>query len=1239
MNPIAAVTEIFPRISEIILREDSLESGLALAFEILLPRLEAAGLVTVRWEVGPNGHLRLIPFSGCPAASPSLLASQIWDDLPAGQKAWWGDAYARQLAGSELVADHLQVRWLAEHLFKNTSGFEIAVLSPLILGEDLWGSLIAFYPAGPEDEKGDRIPTQNLLASQLSILIKEKMEGEGKSSISLDQQAEQIDLRRVEELESLFEVAVATTGIFDERQLMDRLYTQIQRILSPDIFVATLVDETQKYLTIVIADENGVSMRETDLTFPIESQSGITGWMLRNRQTVFIRDMLREEPPVPLMQLSSAYPRTWLGVPLIAYDRLVGSIAVQSKQPNAFKMAHVRFLELLSQQIALAIAGARLFQAEAKRREEAEILHRLTSQLLDVTDDGMIFDIGIASVRSYLPQATAVSFSLLDPSQDSLIVLRSWVSDPAFATVKPPQIIPVNSLVVTRDVIEKGRMMVYEDVGLAEGIAGSRLEEFIKRGLKSLLYVPLQIKGRVLGILHIGFWEDPRKFTSSELMTCESIANRIAAALESYRLQVAEREQLKLARTLQEMGAILTTDLTLPQVLERVFDLLARVFPYDTASVQLYDEGEQSLYLAASRGFVETEPIAQLTRKQGLRSLKKFPDGSRIAVIHDTESDPNWVPFEGGEESYVRSWIGAQLVIKGRFIGILNVDSLQPNSFGWDMADTLQAFANQAAVAIESARLYEILNQRVLQLSILHQVALDAAGMFRTADLIKQMTQRIAGTIFPYSFGILLLDGEGEHLNIDENYYSAYGKIEATRVPLEKSLLGHVVRTGKPYVANDVRSDPYYFEVNPQTLSEMAVPILLDGKVIGVINAESPKLNQYSDGDVAFLSTLAGQIATAMHRVQLYEEIQQYAASLSAMVQKRTEELQEERDRLEAILRSAGEGILFTDPNGIIVYANQALVQQSGFTEEELIGSSPNLLGSGTMSPAVFEEMWTTIRAGKRWHGELVNRHKDGKLYDVSLTISPLYDEEDQLRGFVSVQSDITKLKEVERLKSEFVSNVSHELRTPLTNIKTYITLLQKGKPEKRERYFEVLDLETGRLTHLIQDLLDLSRLETGMTEADLALHDLTHVLRQSLDSFSRQIQFTQKTIINQIPDKLPLVWSDEAQIQTVLSNILGNALAYTPTGGTILYAAGVEDDQVWIKIADNGFGIARAEMSRLFDRFFRGKAAERSRTPGTGLGLAIAKEIIVRHRGSIEVDSEIDRGTIFTIWLPISQG
>ena len=434
-------------------------------------------------------------------------------------------------------------------------------------------------------------------------------------------------------------------------------------------------------------------------------------------------------------------------------------------------------------------------------------------------------------------------------------------------------------------------------------------------------------------------------------------------------------------------------------------------------------------------------------------------------------------------------------------------------------------------------------------------------------------------------------------------------------------------------------------EISPDPFGWVRLSVTLESRreVIGVwlFGRRDPD-DFYPQKDIELLEALANQIAPVIENIRLYEALKAQASGLAQEVTRRTNELRQERDRTQAILDSAGEGIFFVDLQGTILYSNPALSQLSGYSAEELIGQTLTLWRSEGASDKAYRSMWTAIHNGLDWGGNLKLQQKDGRLRDVRLKLSPILTNDGQHSGFVGVQSDISKLKEVDRLKSNIISNVSHELKTPLTTIKTYLMLMKRGRAEKRDDYLEILNREANRLNEIIEGLLDLSSLDMGVIPSRKEPTSLPNLVADILVGFRARAASKGIVIESSLPEELPLVDADSGQISQVISNLLTNAINYSPQGGKVTITGGREElsgqSAVWIAISDTGPGISAKDRRHLFERFYRGQAAVATQMPGTGLGLAICKEIIERHNGKIAVTSDVGKGATFTIHLHQSQ-
>lgn len=946
-------------------------------------------------------------------------------------------------------------------------------------------------------------------------------------------------------------------------------------------------------------------------TFPESEQAFLRPWGLRS-----------------LVIIPITYGGRWWG--FLGLDNLT--------RQRAWSPGEIETLVYVGQMIGAAFENAYLLRAEAERRREAEILNQVSNYLTQSLEPEAAFAPAVQALRNHLGGDLFITLTKLDEMGEALVVLAR-TSTQRTSLERVGDRVVLAETVAVRKVVEEKRPFAEAAVTL-EKFPNERSYAAIQSGLCSFLYLPLILQGRVVGALHIDVFTEPRQFSAAEITFCESVANLMAAAIEQQRLLEFERQQLRLARVLQQVGALLTAQLTLDQVYEQIFDLLDQVVAYDSVSIQLLDETKEHLYMVAGRGFPDEFGVKRFIHAIAQHCLNKFPPDNYITVSPDTYADPRWI--RGAAVEYIRSWVGALLRVKGEVIGILNVDSGQVNAFNQQTAHTVGAFANQAAIAIENARLHEKALQNANELAILNEVALATAATVEIDDLLRQTTRTLGSRLYSESFGFVMVDEVAGVAWPHPSYHGVPPDLLHEPIPLSRSIVGKSVEAGRAIVVPDGSPEELCWLYNEGFHSAVAVPLKVDNAVIGVMVAESAERNAFSDEDIRFLTTLAGFVGLAIARTRLYRQLREQSDNLAEEVRTRTAELQSERDRTITILESAGESILLTDSEYNILYANRAAELQSGYSQTELSGQSSHMLESGLTPRSTYEEMWQTLAKGGQWSGELVNRRKDGSLYDVSLTISPIFNAQREIINYVTIQADITRLKEVDRLKTKFVTNVSHELRTPLTNIKTYVTLLERGRDENRARYLKILHHETDRLTQLIQDLLDLSRLDTEPMPNPDAMTDLKQSILEYLDVFAARAEVRQIAVNLDLPSEPLWVRVEGRHVGQLLTNLLGNALTYTSPGGHVWIKAALAppaaQPQVRLQITDDGMGIASADLAHLFDRFYRGEQAQLSGSPGTGLGLAICYEIVKRYHGHITVESEVGVGSTFSVWLPVSQ-
>jgi two-component system phosphate regulon sensor histidine kinase PhoR len=417
------------------------------------------------------------------------------------------------------------------------------------------------------------------------------------------------------------------------------------------------------------------------------------------------------------------------------------------------------------------------------------------------------------------------------------------------------------------------------------------------------------------------------------------------------------------------------------------------------------------------------------------------------------------------------------------------------------------------------------------------------------------------------------------------------------------------------------------------------VPVIGHGQVLGLL-ALGPKFggDVFGGEDMDILRLVARQVAPLVENIHLVTRLKRYASELEQRVEERTAELHSAKERVEAILASVGDGVVVTDLDWNVITANSAFERQVGYPTSSIVGQKLWSFVNVGDSPEIVAEIQHSLEREAIWTGELMNYTKDGTPYDVQMTITPVSDQSGHIIGFVGSQRDITRHKQLERIKDRLIFDVSHELRTPVTNLSLYLELLESGKTERWSEYMGVLKGETNRLIELIENVLDLSRLDMWRSKKiRFSAVDLNIVADQVVTAHRPLAESAGLELNFKPANNLPVIQGEQNQLARLITNLLSNAIRYTPTGQVVI-RTGQECGNVFLQVQDTGIGIEAEDMPHIFDRFYRGRQVSQSKITGTGLGLAIVKEIVEIHEGRIDVQSEVGKGSTFTVWFPVSK-
>ena len=399
--------------------------------------------------------------------------------------------------------------------------------------------------------------------------------------------------------------------------------------------------------------------------------------------------------------------------------------------------------------------------------------------------------------------------------------------------------------------------------------------------------------------------------------------------------------------------------------------------------------------------------------------------------------------------------------------------------------------------------------------------------------------------------------------------------------------------------------------------------------------------------------------------------ILKYQTELEQKVEERTSELvrlnegllieinerkraEQELKKLSNVVEQAADHVLITDKDGVIEYVNPAFEAGTGYSKEEAIGSSPNILKSEVNDPDFSKELWRSVLSGQIYRGVSINKKKNGTLYYEAMTVTPLFDSNNNITHLVSVGSDITERQQAEndkiareaadqanKAKSLFLANMSHEIRTPMNAIIGFSDLLYSSiKDEKQRSQIDAIRSSGKNLLRIINDILDLSKIEAGkmiIQNEYINIHSIIKEIETIFAHITKEkgIEFVIDKV-DEIPSAMML---DETRIRQILFNLIGNAVKFTETGDVTLSVTKErkEDEKIdlIISVRDTGIGIAANQQDRIFEAFSQQEGQRTAQYGGTGLGLTITKRLVEMMGGDIKVSSEPGKGSLFTITLP----
>lgn len=758
-------------------------------------------------------------------------------------------------------------------------------------------------------------------------------------------------------------------------------------------------------------------------------------------------------------------------------------------------------------------------------------------------------------------------------------------------------------------VVQHNRPVIVNDVK-DDPRFSPKIDDAIGFSTKSVLCVPLVIQGRAVGALEVLNKRDGR-FDNDDRDLLISMVASLSVALKNVALYDDAQKRAHINQVIGKVTAAINAGHGLSETAKIIFKQAGRLFNFDHMSVSLTDETNQYVrqWSFGVYGCVEQPdyiPLSQSRLAQIIESGQGHvePDLSRLKSGKKTFLDDELFTADS-----VKSKITVPLTTKNKPFGSLTVGSRLGGRYGlWEL-ELLEQLAPQFAVAIEKARLIDVLEQRNTEMQLLNRLG-EMLVSTTKPQLIFETALNVIPRLLPGDVhGIVVAGDEGLYVGAAVPF--DFQQTEATLDTLVATF-ADLCEPEQSVAVTATRSIPGNIPVarDWQPSKVMSLPILTRRGTQGLIYVAFGQGEQLSDDMLRIASLIVSQISVAVENAHLFQQVEQ------------------ERARLAAILASSTDAILVVNSKHQIVLDNPAAREVMGVKESQ----HGRLLSESTQATAVIN-LFNSAMQGGETTGEVVL--DDERTFFANL--SPVSASEAGVIGWVATMQDVSHFKALDQLKNDFVSTVSHDLRAPLSNILMATNLIAEigdTNADQRE-LLAVIERRVRVMAEFIEDILDIGKIDAGL-DMEMAACDLTSIIDDVVATFSPQAMDKKiRLVLNASPD-LPQILANKMRIRQVVHNLVENAIKYTVANGQVTVDTSSQNGEVQVDVSDTGVGIPVNDQSHVFEKFYRVHGEYALQEKGTGLGLAIAKGIIEKHQGRIWLESVFGEGSTFTFTLPI---
>ncbi len=1059
---------------------------------------------------------------------------------------------------------------------------------------------------------------------------------------------------------------------------------KVRDIFSADVTMINLAEVEKNKSRLVYAYDKGYL---EEMVFSLDE--GLNARVVKTRQPLLLGTGA-ESDALSSVQLDDAegnedQTESWLGVPIVVGDKVLGVVSVQSYKQYAYNEDSVRLLQTLSANMGVAIENARLFEETNRllketeqRAQELAIINSVQEGLASKLDMQAIFDLVGDKIQSMF-NAQSVLISSFDHEKQ---VSRLDYGFENGERILDDELLPFspmnNHLISTRQpvVINENSVEATKQYGL-KTVEGTQAP-------KSLIYVPFGTGAKVNGYFSLQNFERENAFTESDVRLLQTLAGSMGIALENARLFNAEQQRVAELGAISTVTQALVAETDLDNMIQLIGSQMQEIFDADIVYVALLDPQTNLIHFPYQVG----QELTPLKLGEGLTS-KIIQTGESLLINKNVDERSREIgATRVGREAL--SYLGVPIKSGKETIGVISVQSTkQEGIFNDDSLRLLTTIAANAGSAIHTAQLHAETQRRAQEMATLAEIGNDIAATRELEPVLEKIAAHAKDIMKVSDIAIYLRENENETFRALVALGKYTEEIKASPAILGRGIIGDIARTGVAEFINYPQRDAraYHVPGTPEPEEEqeglMSAPLISRGQTIGMITV----WRQWADGlftqpELDFLISVARQTAIAIESARLYLETQRNAfqmATIASVGRELSATLELDTvtktvvENVHTLFAARDTILRFVDAEGkslrtalaLGLYADENLadvltlgegitggIAQSGIAEVvdnvELDPRGVHVAGTPDQEEVPETMMVAPLIAGNRTIG-VISVYKDrtagtfsqvdldflvglGRQAAIAIENSRLFDE---------TQSARTAAEQANTAKSAFLANMSHELRTPLNAIIGFTRIVRRkaegALPVKQTDNLDKVLTSAEHLLNLINTVLDIAKIEAGRMDVQASNFNIT-ALADLCANTAAPLLKPNVRLKKDIDPSLAIVHSDQDKIKQIILNLLSNAAKFTHEGKITLQMRRAESNLV-VDVVDSGIGISEEALGRIFEEFQQADTSTTRQYGGTGLGLAISRNLARLLGGELSATSELGKGSTFTLTIPMQYG